>query len=277
MPEHTERQRELLLEIGRRLKAAREEQGLTVQDVASRTRIHGAYLEKIESGSTEGLPALTFVRGFMRNYMQTLGIDDPGLAEAVAELGHIPQAVPPPQPLRPDTTEKLLGMESETANWTRWILLAALAVLLIWVVYLLVRVTTTGDSVPTTTSTAVTQPPVATQETPPGLGAARPAPAGIPSQPAAVVEPRANLRLTVRGLEETWLRLSLDRQPAVELLIHPAESVNFDANEEIRLTVGKSQGVSVYLNGLEVALPAEKNRLVPEMVLNKFSLIKMQN
>lgn len=269
------------MEIGRRLKAAREEQGLTVQDVASRTRIHGAYLEKIESGSTEGLPALTFVRGFMRNYMQTLGLDDPRLAAAVAELGHAPQAVPPPQPLRPDTTEKLLGMESETANWTRWILLAALAVLLIWVVYLLVRVTTTGDTAPTTTSPVVTQPPAASPDAPPGPGAAsgssRPIPPATPGQPAATTETRANLRLTVRGLEETWLRLSLDRQPAIELLIHPAESVNFDANEEIRLTVGKSQGVSVYLNGLEVALPAEKNRLVPEMVLNKFSLIKMQN
>lgn len=281
MPEHTERQQELLFEIGRRLKAAREEQGLTVQDVASRTRIHSAYLEKIESGSTEGLPALAFVRGFMRNYMQTLGIDDPALAEAVAELGHVPQAVPPPQPLRPDTTEKLLGMESETANWTRWILVAALAVLLIWVVYLLVRVTTTGDPVPATTSTAVTPPPSPAPEALPGSGsvpgAARPSSAGTAGQPTGAAEPRANLRLTVRGLEETWLRLSLDRQPAVELLIHPAESVNFDANEEIRLTVGKSQGVSVYLNGLEVALPAEKNRLVPEMVLNKFSLIKMQN
>jgi hypothetical protein len=92
-----------------------------------------------------------------------------------------------------------------------------------------------------------------------------------------VPEPRANLRLTVRGLEDTWLRMATDRQPPLELVVHPAETLNFEANEEIRLTVGKSQGVSIYLNGEEVQLPSEKNRLVAEMVLNKLSLLRMQN
>ena len=71
--------------------------------------------------------------------------------------------------------------------------------------------------------------------------------------------------------------MALDRQGPMDVLVRPAESLTFDANEEIKLTVGKSQGVSVYLNGLEVALPAEKNRLVADLVLNKLSLIKMQN
>src|SRR5690349_3188385 len=129
MSENAEKQQELLLEIGRRLRAARESQGLTVQDVATRTRIHSAYLEKIEAGLTEGLPALTFVRGFMRNYIQTLAIDDHSLVEAVQELGAVPPAAPPPQPLRAATTEKLLGMETERTNWTKWLLIGALVVL----------------------------------------------------------------------------------------------------------------------------------------------------
>lgn len=294
MPEPIEKQQELLVEIGRRLKAAREGQGLTLQDVATRTRIHSAYLDKIEQGITDGLPALTFVRGFMRNYMQTLGVDDAEFAEALAALGQTQQSVPPPQPLKAATTEKLLGMETAKTNWTRWLLIGALVLLVVWVGYLVIRVTTSSsEATPTPPSTvAPAGPPAGAPASPggpaapgtPGVPAAPAAPGpgqsaapSAPGRPGAMVEPRANLRLTVRGLEDTWLRMATDRQPAVELLVHPAETFSFEANEEIRLTVGKSKGVSLYLNGEEVALPAEKNRLVSELVLNKLSLLKIQN
>ncbi|HEX7929097.1 MAG TPA: RodZ domain-containing protein [bacterium] len=268
------------MEIGRRLRAARESQGLTVQDVATRTRIHSAYLEKIEAGVTEGLPALTFVRGFMRNYIQTLAIDDHSLVEAVQELGAVPPAAPPPQPLRAATTEKLLGMETERTNWTKWLLIGALVILVFWVGYLIVRVSTSDSTPASTTETTPAPAPGATPAPAPATPAPAPTPTPAPAanpRPGASTEPRANLRLTVRGLEDTWVRLSLDRQNAVDVLVRPAESLTFDANDEIKLTVGKSQGVSVYLNGLEVALPAEKNRLVADLTLNKLSLIKMQN
>jgi cytoskeletal protein RodZ len=277
--EHSERQQELLVEIGRRLKAAREGQGLTLQDVATRTRIHSAYLDKIEQGVTEGLPAITFVRGFMRNYMQTLGVDDHEFTEAMIELGQTPPKAPPVQPLTAATTDKLLGMETQKTNWTRWLLIGALVLLLAWVAYLIVRVATSSDTPPAPAATPAAPAPSApaTPAAPAAPGPGQSALPGAPGRPAAAAEPRANLRLTVRGLEDTWVRMATDRQPAVEVLIHPAETLNFEANEEIRLTVGKSQGVSVYLNGEEVALPTGKNRLVSDLVLNKLSLLKMQN
>ena len=85
------------------------------------------------------------------------------------------------------------------------------------------------------------------------------------------------LRVRIQGLEDTWVRYSVDRKPAFDLLMRPAEATTLDADEEVRLTVGKSQGVSVYLNGEEVVLPEQKNRLVADLVLNKLTLIKMRN
>jgi cytoskeletal protein RodZ len=282
MPQHTEKQQELLVEIGRRLKAAREGQGLTLQDVATRTRIHSAYLDKIEQGVTDGLPALTFVRGFMRNYMQTLGVDDHEFTEAMTELGQTQQSGPLLQPLTSATTDKLLGMETEKTNWTKWLLIGALVLLVAWVAYLVVRVSTSSDTPPAPAATPAAPAPSAPANPAAPAAPAAPGPGqsalpGAPGRPTAAAEPRANLRLTVRGLEDTWVRMATDRQPAVEVLIHPAETLTFEANEEIRLTVGKSQGVSLYLNGEEVALPTAKNRLVSELVLNKLSLLKMQN
>jgi hypothetical protein len=61
------------------------------------------------------------------------------------------------------------------------------------------------------------------------------------------------------------------------MLLHPADSATLDADEEVRLTIGKSQGVSVYLNGEEVALPGETDRLVADLVLNKLTVLKIRN
>jgi hypothetical protein len=91
------------------------------------------------------------------------------------------------------------------------------------------------------------------------------------------VEGRQKLELTLRGLEQTWVRLSIDRAPPIDVLMEPAETVGWEANQEIRLTIGKSHGVAVYLNGEEILLPQERNRLIPNLVLNKLTLLRLEN
>ena len=86
-----------------------------------------------------------------------------------------------------------------------------------------------------------------------------------------------NLRLTVRGLEPTWIRLSIDRAPATEVRLEPAETMNWEANEEFRLVIGKSHGVAVYLNGEDILLPEERGQLIPDIVLNKLTLLRLEN
>ena len=73
------------------------------------------------------------------------------------------------------------------------------------------------------------------------------------------------------------MRLSVDRAPPVDVLMQPAETVAWEASQEIRLTIGRSNGVAVYLNGEEVLLPQEPNRLIPNLVLNKLTLLRLEN
>jgi cytoskeleton protein RodZ len=276
-------QQELLAAVGQKLKAAREAQGITLQEVSSRTRIQNAFLEKIEQGELEGLPGFSFVRGFIRNYAQMLGIDDPELLEQLQAMGRVAQATPPP-PMK-SSTERLLDAEHGAGlPWPRLVLLALLTILLLWVGYLLVRVFLPSDAAyeAPPAKAPVVQAPAAARPAAP-IPAATPAPApavgaGVASAPAGrTAAPPSALRVTVRGLEDTWVRYALDRKPPMEILMHPAESATLDADDEVRLTIGKSQGVSVYLNGEEVVLPAERDRLVADLVLNKLTVLKIRN
>jgi hypothetical protein len=61
------------------------------------------------------------------------------------------------------------------------------------------------------------------------------------------------------------------------VLMQPAETVAWEAQQEFRLTIGKSNGVAVYLNGEEFALPHEANKLIPNLVLNKLTLLRLEN
>jgi cytoskeletal protein RodZ len=88
--------------VGARLKAAREESGLTLDEVARVTRIGKNYLEAIEGGDLDRLPSPAYTRGFIRLYAAHLGLspeealslldaNQPGNPEKVSELPSTPQ------------------------------------------------------------------------------------------------------------------------------------------------------------------------------------------
>jgi len=62
-------------EIGHTLRDARQAAGLTLRDVAAKIRIKPVYLEAIEAGQFERLPALPQTVGFTRSYAQLLAVD----------------------------------------------------------------------------------------------------------------------------------------------------------------------------------------------------------
>jgi cytoskeleton protein RodZ len=83
--------------VGERLRVAREEKGMSLDDVARQTRIPIRHLEHIERGEWDALPALTYSIGFARSYANTVGLDGPAIgAELREQLGGAPrgQAVP---------------------------------------------------------------------------------------------------------------------------------------------------------------------------------------
>jgi cytoskeleton protein RodZ len=61
--------------VGERLRAAREEKGLSLDDIAAQTRIPQRHLESIETAEWENLPAPTYTIGFAKSYASAVGLD----------------------------------------------------------------------------------------------------------------------------------------------------------------------------------------------------------
>lgn len=82
--------------VGARLRRAREAGGLSLAQVAAKTRIPERLLAAIEQGNYAALPARAYAVGFSRSYAKALGLNDLEIAEAVrGELAE--QYVEPPR------------------------------------------------------------------------------------------------------------------------------------------------------------------------------------
>ena len=60
---------------GKALKDIREHLGISLSDISSRTRIHLPYLEFIEADRPEKLPHRVYLRGYLVQYAQIIGLD----------------------------------------------------------------------------------------------------------------------------------------------------------------------------------------------------------
>ncbi|TSO26006.1 helix-turn-helix domain-containing protein [Lactobacillus sp. LL6] len=64
-----------MADIGDKLRSAREAKGLSIQDIEKATKIQSRYLTAIENDEFDKLPGDFYVRAFIRQYAQVVGLD----------------------------------------------------------------------------------------------------------------------------------------------------------------------------------------------------------
>jgi len=175
--------------IADRLRAAREARGLSLDDVATRTRVPVRHLHAIEAGDWDALPAITYSVGFVKSFANAVGLNGTEMGmELRQQLGNpAPTGNAPYEPADPARVPP------------RSLAIAAgLLALLLAVGYLVWR------------STSVDEPDmleVATAEQPATAASAVPTqqPLAGPSAPAAAPAPAGPVVLTARS--DVWLRV----------------------------------------------------------------------
>ncbi len=98
-------------ELGKALAEARIARGLTLRDVERDTRISHKYLQSLEEGTLDEMPAPVYARAFMRTYAQYLGLNERVLVQQLPGAKPEPEMPPLPQMTR-ETSVPLLS-----ASW----------------------------------------------------------------------------------------------------------------------------------------------------------------
>lgn len=221
------------LTVGEQLRAARELAGLSLADIASRTRITMRHLEAIESSDFGALPGATYSLGFARSYAKAVGLDAVALTDALrtelAQGGH--QASIARQPAYEPTDPA--RVPSRGLAWGAAGLAALLAIAyFIWRSFAL-----------SPTAEAPKPPAKAVAEAP--IGAA---------SPAAKTGPSANSTVVLTAQDSVWVKIyDADDKRIYENEMKAGDSftVPADANNPMIVT-GRPQVLTVTVDGKAV-------------------------
>jgi helix-turn-helix protein/uncharacterized protein DUF4115 len=208
--------------VGEFLRGERELRYISLDDVAERTKISRRYLEAIEEGQYDQLPGETFVRSFIRSYAQSVGLDpeDTLLRYNQSRIAH---GAPPPQ-----TERSSLARCAWNERFILWLLLAGV-VIVGGVLVSLVGIVE-GPGLLLWTSSPPPDPPTTPID-------------GAPLTLIAIAD------------SDTWLRVTIDEQPAQDMVLRAGQSTKWIAREHFIVSIGNARATRLKLNGHALIIP----------------------
>ena len=120
-------------QCGGAIRAARESQGLSVHEIASRLRLSPKQIDAIEADHFAALPEPTIVRGFIRNYAKLLKIDAQPLINAYMVI--VPTAIPYQMAVKPPNGMRMSRQEKSKSGRYALAALALLMAVAVWLFY----------------------------------------------------------------------------------------------------------------------------------------------
>ncbi|PZU45512.1 MAG: DUF4115 domain-containing protein [Sphingomonas sp.] len=239
--------------IGEALKQAREAAGLTLAQVAERTKVRPGILTEIENDDHDNLPALTYSLGFVKAYARTVGMDPNAAADRYRLESQKGDPIPTMVDLQP-LEEKRLPSPLLVAGSVA-LLLLLLGGFWAWGAGWL---TPAAPPVPETHETAdVPAEPEADEAAP-----ADAAPAANPTDP-----------VTLTAREEVWLRISDGQETFFMGTMSPGQTMTLPQGRAWTLRTGRAGVLDVKVGATAIPPlggPAEQVRnlsLKPEDLL----------
>lgn len=245
--------------IGEELRRAREGAGLTLAEVADRTKVRPGILAEIEADDHDRLPALTYSLGFVKAYARTVGLDPHAAAERYRAESQKGDPIPTMVDLQPLEAKRLPSGRLVAAS------VALLAVLVAgfwaWGAGWLTGAPPAEPQV-AVADAAPAEPEVDEAAAPTGVAA----PAADPSAP-----------VTVTAREEVWLRISDGTETFFMGTMTAGQTMALPAGRAWQLRTGRAGALDVTAGGSAIPPlggPAEQVRnlsLKPEDLLARQS------
>jgi cytoskeleton protein RodZ len=261
--------------LGGFFQHAREQQDLSLDQIASQTRIQQRHLQAIEEEDFASLPAKVFTKGFVRSYARSLGLDeDEALQLFLTASSSFYE--------RTQQEQQHVQIKIEAAHRSRfnWNLVLILFLIIGGAIFYLLpeqqeNLPPTAESESPLPTQSIQKPepslsepsdnlsplaPVNTVPLPSPPAATTPPPPvpepqpRLPNSPASslsddILGPGGPLVLEIEATQLTWVVVRSDDQAPHEALLQPGQRSIWKAKKQYLLTLGNAAGVVIRLNG----------------------------
>lgn len=245
--------------IGNLLYTERRKKGLEIEDVEQATGIRKNFLNALEQGQYDKLPGEVYVKGFIRNYGNYLGLDGAHLVQLYSD-SKTPAAVPQVESttLAPVTKKKASLPENKLDKKT----LSTIAVVLIlavsaWGLYAWQKGQAPDDRAISSST---------------GTGARQPNPASVTVSPSVGTQGGADSRalspgnrpvvLVARYSDRCWTSVIADGKTLYEGIPKIDERFTWEAERQIVVNFGNAGAVDLTFNGQPVGKIGERGDVV---------------
>lgn len=253
--------------IGSLLKAARLEQGFSIDHVVEQTLISRRYIMALESDDHAAMPGAFYAISFLRQYSEALGLPSDDLADALrrklADVDYTP-AEPISIEVRSGSRKLRSAAFEKIRRWTGEFIVnrsnAVVAAILMlagalgwWYVErsATVVIATLPDLVGVESpSTTEADSEVAVAPSTEVARSVRPAtaPAAQTSEPAPP-GPSETLVIQLRASGEVWVRAILDGGRPQDAILQAGNLRTFRAQERLQFTAGNAGAITLVVNG----------------------------
>lgn len=268
--------------LGDYLKQARKKKGLSLEKIASQTRIQEYHLQALEAEDFANLPAKVFAKGFVRSYAKALGLDEEeALGHFLETSGTFYEQHQSEQP-QPHVQVKLDAAPRQSINWS--LVMGALVLIAVGAVWYglskqqetpmvlsepeaLFPIKPIGQPIPPPPNPPENITPVKPidsvqlEPSPPMPSTTLPTPKPVtptlgeaipptqPSPPPDAAPANGSHTLEIEATQLTWVVVQSDQQTPKEALLQPGQRITWKANKQFQLTLGNAAGVVIRLNG----------------------------
>jgi cytoskeleton protein RodZ len=250
------------LDFGAQLAAARKLSGLTLDDVAKRTKIRPSVLVAIERCDVAALPGGLYTRAFLRAYARQVGCDPEEIVGKYRERFHEHVLTTEAMTLADAGLSvscqsgqvSVAEIDAQTRRWRAAWISGSAVLIATSVLYLVAQSNTVkmarGQSSSSRSdiklTSAATPGAVATTGT---VTANRPGVAAPTDSSVAARSDAGELRLDLKPTSECWLAAKADGRSVLYRLMSAGERAQIQAREEVVLTLGDPAGCGFDING----------------------------
>lgn len=246
-------------ELGNRLRAARESQGISLAQAATETHILQRYLVALEEGDYKYLPGDVYARGFIRNYADYLKIP----VEELIQLYRYERGRTEPIVIRPAVVApRIRGAVLPNIFGVFFVVLtiAGLGYLVLRGVEFINNAPRPAEVATDATATIAVIAPTALPEEPTAAPEPTAAQAAVMTTATVAITPTPEapivleIKIDAGKNPGSWLHVKVDNKSVFQRILKAGESLRYTAQRQIWIRAGNAYVVAVVVNGVEQRL-----------------------
>lgn len=227
-------------QLGEELKRAREAAGLSLSEMATRTKIAATALESLERNDFSRLPGGIFGRSFVRSYATEVGVDpDATVARFIEGLKQSER----------EEAERLAARRPEITRDDRQFLERQRRALVALQVAIVVGVIAIISLVTWRVRVMLAEPDVPATVAEPAPVIVPPEPADPIPAPSAAADLNAPLVIELDLIGDCWMSIGVDGVAPVARLYRAGEHQRVEVTREVLLDIGNAGALKVAIDG----------------------------